>query len=312
MQNENFDLPCFKILARNDTAAASGHQGGLVIPKAIEEFFPDLTDPVNASRPTRDIGLTAEIWIDGQFREVVQTRYQHQTWGGTRNPERRLTSNLTVLRQEAQAGDIVTFERNLEIENYFRISLVKSGTELFNIYASEISNRRSGTLEQSPASNLEIQIAVEQLQSSTISQFNLFAAAVERTQTRGHKIARESAFRKILLGAYGFACAFSDRKIFDPEGAHGLDAAHIVPLSRQGTSDVRNGIVLSKELHWAFDRGLLGINQGRIRVSPRAISIQQNNYLSQFDGGNYRLPIIAAQQPHADALNWHYSNIFKQ
>lgn len=241
----------------------------------------------------------------------MHTRYQHQTWGGTRSPERRLTSNLTLLRREAQAGDIVTFERNLEIESYFRISLIKSGTELFKYYSSEISNRRSGALLQSPVSNLELRSAAEQIQIVTNSSFSLFSNTIEKTESRGRKIARESAFRKIVLQAYGFACALSDRKIFDPAGAYGLDAAHIVPLSRHGTNDVRNGIVLSKELHWAFDRGLIGLSDGKIRVSPKAKSIQQNNYLSLFEDKEYRLPSLALQQPHIDALNWHFSNIFK-
>ena len=312
MQFENYDLPCFKILAKNDTAAAAGHQGGLVIPKAIEEFFPDLTDPITSVQPTRDVELIAEIWIDGLFREIVRPRYQHQTWGGTRSPERRLTSNLTLLRREAQAGDIVTFERNLEIENYFRISLVKRGTELFQTYSEEILDRKSGSLRQKPASNSEIRIAAEQVEFATRSPFVLFADAIETIENRGRKIARESAFRKLVLNAYGFSCAFSNRKVFDPDGAHGLDAAHIVPLSRQGTNDVRNGIVLSKELHWAFDRGLIGLNEGKIRVSPKAKSVEQNNYLSQFESKDYRLPHIIAHQPHDDALNWHFSNIFKQ
>ena len=310
--SENFDAPCFKVLARNDTASASGHQGGMVIPKAIEAFFPDLTDPLNAARPTRDVELTAELWIDSQFRDIVRTRYQHQTWGNTRSPERRLTGNLALLRREGKAGDIVTFERNLEIENYYRISLVRSETELHRNYTTEAVNRRSGAIGQSPVSNLEMRAAVERVQLSINNDFSLFVNAIERTESRVRKIAREAAFRKVVLNAYNFACSVSNRKIFDPVGAHGLDAAHIVPLSRQGTNDVRNGIALSKELHWAFDRGLIGFTNGRVCISRNARSIEQNNYLLQFEGMKYRLPDVAANQPHVEALDWHLSNIFQQ
>jgi putative restriction endonuclease len=37
-----FDRPMFKRLAPNDTGAAPGHQGGIVIPKDLGPYFPDL------------------------------------------------------------------------------------------------------------------------------------------------------------------------------------------------------------------------------------------------------------------------------
>ena len=37
-----WDAPFFKLLANNDTGAASGHQGGVVIPKELRPYFPSL------------------------------------------------------------------------------------------------------------------------------------------------------------------------------------------------------------------------------------------------------------------------------
>ena len=37
----DWDFPIFKILANNDTGAAAGHQGGVVIPKDLRVYFPD-------------------------------------------------------------------------------------------------------------------------------------------------------------------------------------------------------------------------------------------------------------------------------
>ncbi len=84
------DTSVFKKLAHNDTGQAAGHQGGIVIPKAISQFFPPLPAVTATGGPTEDSFLSADLFVDGQRVDTVQTRYQHQTWGGTRSPERRL------------------------------------------------------------------------------------------------------------------------------------------------------------------------------------------------------------------------------
>ena len=49
----------FKVLAHNDTGQATGHQGGIVIPKDISVFFPLIVFQENAAQPTADV-LIAE------------------------------------------------------------------------------------------------------------------------------------------------------------------------------------------------------------------------------------------------------------
>ena len=39
-----FDRPLFKKLAHNDTGMAAGHQAGVVIPTAMDRFFPQLSE----------------------------------------------------------------------------------------------------------------------------------------------------------------------------------------------------------------------------------------------------------------------------
>jgi hypothetical protein len=74
-------------------------------------------------------------------------------------------------------------------------------------------------------------------------------------------------FRKLVHDAYGFKCAFTGESLpslgrgYSP----GVDAAHIFPWSLQGCNDVTNGISLSKQMHWAFDNGLL-----RLQYDPSA------------------------------------------
>jgi putative restriction endonuclease len=41
--DEDFDAPLFNVLAHNDTGQAVGHQGGIVIPKDLDPYFPQLS-----------------------------------------------------------------------------------------------------------------------------------------------------------------------------------------------------------------------------------------------------------------------------
>ena len=108
------DTSVFKKLAHNDTGQAAGHQGGIVIPKAISQFFPPLPAVIANGGPTVDSILSADLFVDGQRVDTVQTRYQHQTWRGTRSPERRLTDNLGSLRNKASEDDILLFTKDLD------------------------------------------------------------------------------------------------------------------------------------------------------------------------------------------------------
>ena len=72
-------------------------------------------------------------------------------------------------------------------------------------------------------------------------------------------------FRQEVMRAYDFKCAFTGSKL-PPLGktySPGVDAAHIYPWSLKGSNDVCNGISLSKQMHWAFDEGIL-----RLRYAP--------------------------------------------
>lgn len=72
-------------------------------------------------------------------------------------------------------------------------------------------------------------------------------------------------FKKDVNGAYRYKCAFTGESL-PPLGRGflpGVDAAHIYPWSRQGSNDVTNGISLSKQMHWAFDEGIL-----RLKYAP--------------------------------------------
>lgn len=305
----DFDAPVFKVLANNDTGAASGHQGGLVVPKALEQYFPRLTGETSAETPTLDANVTLELWVGPQRLAIVQSRYQFQTWGGERSPERRLTGGFSDWRNQAKGGDVAIFKRSLDDEYYYQLTLIRS-EELTDELAHAIAGRKFGVLhpEQAPTANEEIDEAENQLLASERPQ-PLF---VEREQrdTSARRPVRSYAFRGAVIKAYGGLCSVTGEAIFSPSGASSCDAAHIIPVEAGGADVLRNGICLRKDLHWAFDSGLWTISKERkVLVSPR-LDRERNKLLTKLANSSLLLPRSETWHPADQALDWHSQNRF--
>jgi putative restriction endonuclease len=304
-----YDSPVYKVLAANDTSSAPGHQGGVVIPKKLWEYFPPLNQETSAEAPTREIMLSADLFDGANFLGRVQTRYQHQTWGGKRSPEGRLTSNLNRLRDLASANDVMLFSRNLEEANSIKIQLLRKGSQLFDELERTIAEARYGFLGDRPVSNLEIEACAVEEARIEASAFTLFSSEVERKVSSTLRIARSNVFRSIVLEAYDNCCAVTGRSIVSPRGSHGVDAAHIVPLALKGRNDVRNGLALSKELHWAFDAGLFGFVDKKVIVPNSVKNIERNQFLRDLIGKELRVPHSINSVASDEALTWHNENI---
>ncbi len=48
-----------------------------------------------------------------------------------------------------------------------------------------------------------------------------------------------------------------------------LDGAHVIPVEKGGSDDVRNGLLLSASLHRAFDANLWAINPDNLKIETR-------------------------------------------
>ena len=74
----------------------------------------------------------------------------------------------------------------------------------------------------------------------------------------------QSKFRFDVFKRYGSQCAVCSIVVKEL-----LEAAHIVAKQFDGCDDPRNGLVLCRNHHRAFDKGLLAINPDTLDVEPR-------------------------------------------
>lgn len=130
----------FKILARNDSGEATGHQGGVVIPKGLWEFFPSFLQPLNTLQPTRDTHIIADVFIEEKLvKKNVSIRYQSQSWGGNRPPENRITSGTKCFRNNSKKDDCLIIQRHLDNETY-RLILISKGSDAYDQFSTILSN----------------------------------------------------------------------------------------------------------------------------------------------------------------------------
>lgn len=112
----------------------------------------------------------------------------------------------------------------------------------------------------------------------------------------------QRAFRQRVLLAYGLRCAITGLPV--PEL---LEAAHILPDSREGEASVRNGLALSRLHHVAFERNLLGIDADlKIHIAGSLKRTKDGPLLKHglldWDGQLLRAPVFEGHRPSREFL----------
>ncbi len=127
------------------------------------------------------------------------------------------------------------------------------------------------------------------------------------------RFVRGGLFKKLVPKVYDFTCAISGMKVISVDGSSLVEACHIVPISVLGDDKVTNGIALCPNLHTAFDRGMIGVDeQFRVVVSPALADNVSSSYnLTQFHGQPLRLPFGEVHYPIIERFRWHLRERFK-
>ena len=124
---------------------------------------------------------------------------------------------------------------------------------------------------------------------------------------------RSAGFRKAIMTIYDWTCAVCELNIRALRGESVTDAAHIIPFSVSHNDDVRNGISLCKSHHWAFDTGLISVDDDyQVIVSP-SMSEQgpPASMLTQLRDKRIWTPAEDRYHPDRGALEWHRVSVLR-
>jgi putative restriction endonuclease len=123
---------------------------------------------------------------------------------------------------------------------------------------------------------------------------------------------RDAAFAKSVVRAYGATCAMTGIRLVNGGGRCEAEAAHIRPVGggHRGPDSVRNGIALSRTMHWMFDRGILSLTDDYEILMARGLVPDAVERLIKPDG-RIIVPTDASLRPHPQFLRYHREHIFK-
>ncbi len=121
---------------------------------------------------------------------------------------------------------------------------------------------------------------------------------------------RDDQFARVVNKAYNATCAMTGLKLVNGGGRREIEAAHIMPVADKGPDSPRNGIALSRTVHWMFDRGFLSISDtGEILRAESLIPDPIKRLLNP--DGRVILPTDPKLEPHREFLRFHRECKFK-
>ncbi len=123
---------------------------------------------------------------------------------------------------------------------------------------------------------------------------------------------RGSIFKREVPKIYNNTCSISGMHIDANINISMVDACHIVPFSESYNDTITNGIALCPNLHRAFDRGLISIDEDyKVLVSPYFIENETSFSIRAFEAKPISLPTQRIYFPLQDNLKWHRTKVFK-
>jgi len=158
------------------------------------------------------------------------------------------------------------------------------------------------TLSKTPKSQHSMQpLNLEKFSLFTngVSKLDLASFIARTTPIQGgHKLRTvktrvgQSAFRSSLFKTYGNVCAATGEN--HPKG---LEAAHLYSYSTEGKHHSDGGLLLRRDIHHFFDKGLIAINPKTSLINLHSDLFQFEQY-QQLQEGKVRVPLSKG------VLNW--------
>ena len=113
-------------------------------------------------------------------------------------------------------------------------------------------------------------------------------------------------FRFAIRKIYDDKCCIEDEAI-NTGATINCEAAHIKPFAFGGNHAAKNGLLMSRDLHWAFDKGCFTIDQFyEIKVQNK----MKSGFLGKYNGRKITLPKDKHFWPSVKNITYHNQEIF--
>ncbi|SFJ99586.1 MULTISPECIES: HNH endonuclease [unclassified Bacillus (in: firmicutes)] len=129
---------------------------------------------------------------------------------------------------------------------------------------------------------------------------------IQNSDTQLSDLFTSTSFRDFTMVAYNGRCAVTG-SIIRYGNFLNLEAAHIKPKSHGGLYLPNNGLALSRDIHWAFDKGFFTLNEDyTLLVHPKI----ESDFLKGYNGKQIFIPTEDFFKPSLDNIHYHRNRVF--
>lgn len=292
----------------------------------VLKFFPPLSRTVK-----NDSSLLPIIPLYGDKIEKVycnyiyhNDKYHGSTSNRPRNEYRIYLNNILDLNEFFfTKEDIVVFRKGyINVENeglegelkqevYFLEYVKETETSLYRFLESLLNKSEiigghyiyDGYIDK-----------IENKVSEILDNYMQVKASVDSSVTTKAKISGENiaelfnatSFRDFVMTGYNELCAVT-KTVIRCNSFMNLEAAHIKPRSHGGQYIPSNGIALSRDIHWAFDKGFFTIKDDLSITVHESI---ESEFLRSYEGQKILIPTNDFFKPDKNSLAYHRENVY--
>jgi HNH endonuclease len=248
-----------------------------------------------------------------------------------RDESRVYVAGLARLGLEASPGDLVVFvvPHSSPVKPYdrFRACLYRNGSRAHSTLMALRPNAANYWCVSSPLVSLglvgspvltpnaltpaSVDCSAETVEDDSDVLSAVGSDVAKRLQNTPDEVLAQrisdTNFRAIVLSAYENRCAITGSSIL--VGKHlNLEAAHIHPVSHGGGNLPSNGIALSRDLHWAFDKGAFTFDP-----ALRTVDVHRDarlGLLASIHGKTIRMPTEEFYAPRREFVDYHRKHVF--
>ncbi len=228
------------------------------------------------------------------------------------DPDRFFKPNDIIVFEKIQTEDLIDLYKMHRFENenehYSFLDNIIAESELRGGHATYSQNLDFITKYQILDSEYLETIIPEEVKRDVEKRQNIVKkdSSSEIEITKGANLFNSVSFRDFVLLGYDNKCAITGESIFYKKLIN-LEAAHIKPKSHSGSFLPCNGIALSRDMHWAFDRGMFSIDENFCVIVHESL---KDTLLGKYNGKKIYLPVENFFKPDASYLKYHKENIF--
>lgn len=302
------------------------HRGRyLLVTKEGLDFFPHLSSVVLNDttaipmKPQYADGLVYaqyvyhnSLLIPEEQRVGVANRNEHRLYINSElddNKKYFFPDDILVL-EKVRDGDMVYFNMNLfppqDAVHYGILDKILGGKTTI-IYNGELDFLHHGILKENAVSVGDDKVieAIGHQQEKAIERGEDNATTEE---LMGASLFNSRSFRDFVMLAYKYKCAIT-HQVISCNGFLNLEAAHIKPQAHNGAFLPCNGIAMSRDMHFAFDKGFFTITPD-LRVQVHDDVLKTDSYINQFNNTQIYIPEIDYFRPREEFLAHHRSHVF--